>query len=184
MNPDQHLHGREIARRTGLEAGAVARELSRLVNAGLLKSEKRGNQVLYGADRDSPIFDELASILRKTSGLADVLARALEPVRSRIEVAFVFGSVAKGKAGSSSDIDLIVIGDVPFRDAVRLLHPAQNDLRREINPKVYSRREWAALMAEKGAFVRDVLAHPKVFVIGSRRDLAQPARPQSRNRRV
>jgi predicted nucleotidyltransferase len=145
---------------------------------------KRGNQVLYSADRSNPIFDELASILRKTSGLAGVLARALEPLGPRLEAAFVFGSVAKGKAGSSSDIDVILIGEVPFRDAVRALHPVQKDLGREINPKIYSRREWAALTAEKGAFVRDVLANPKIFVIGTARDLAQPARPRPRDRRA
>ncbi len=43
---------------------------------GLLKRTQRGNQQVYSADVTSPIFTELASILRKTSGLADVLVQA------------------------------------------------------------------------------------------------------------
>jgi len=47
LAPDQALHGREIARRTGLPSGTVIRELNRLTDAGLLKREKRGNQSLW-----------------------------------------------------------------------------------------------------------------------------------------
>ncbi len=96
LRPDQALHGREIARRTGLPAGTITRELAKLVEAGLLRREKRGNQQIYSADTNSPIHEELASILRKTSGLADVLVQALAPVVQQVRVAFVFGSMARG----------------------------------------------------------------------------------------
>jgi len=64
LRPDEALHGREIARRTGLAAGTITRELTRLAEVGLLKREKRGNQQLYSADTSGLIFAELASILR------------------------------------------------------------------------------------------------------------------------
>lgn len=64
--------------------------------SAVLTQEKRGNQTLYQANRDSPIFPELAGILRKTSGLSDVVAEALDPLSDRIDVAFIFGSVARG----------------------------------------------------------------------------------------
>ena len=77
LQPDESQHGREIARRTGLPAGTLTRELKRLAGVGLLTQEKRGNQTLYRANRASPIFAELSGILRKTSGLADVVTEAL-----------------------------------------------------------------------------------------------------------
>ena len=80
------LHGREIARRTGLPAGTLTREPRRLAGVGLLTQEKRGNQTLYRANRASPVFTELAGILRKTSGLADVVAEALAPLSDDINV--------------------------------------------------------------------------------------------------
>jgi DNA-binding transcriptional ArsR family regulator len=138
LRPEEALHGREIARRTGLPAGTITRELGKLAEVGLLKREKRGNQQVYSADTSGPIFTELASILRKTSGLADVLVQALAPVATQLRVAFVFGSVAQGRETSGSDIDVMLIGDISFRQAVELLHPTQTVLGREVNPKLFS----------------------------------------------
>ena len=179
LHPEEALHGREIARRTGLAQGTLARELTKLAEAGLLKRERRGNQQVYSADSTCPIFSELASILRKTSGLADVLAEALRPVADQVIVAFVFGSVARGRETAGSDVDLLLIGDVSFRDAVACLHPAQSQLGREINAKVFSAKEFAA-KAMKEPFLVDVLAKPKIFVIGNADELAKLARRQSR----
>ena len=72
LQPDESLHGRKIARRTGLPAGTLTRELKRLAGVGLLTQEKRGNQTLYRANRASPIFSELSGILRKTSGRKEI----------------------------------------------------------------------------------------------------------------
>jgi predicted nucleotidyltransferase len=184
LHPEEALHGREIARRTGLASGTLDRELARLADAGLLKRERRGNQQLYSAERACPVYEELASILRKTSGLADVLAAALEPARGRIDAAFVYGSIASGRERAGSDVDVIVIGDIGFSEAVKLLHPAQQTVGREISPRVYSRKEWAEKRAKPDAFVREVLDGPKLFVIGSEHELAEPRRANARARRA
>jgi predicted nucleotidyltransferase len=178
LHPDEALHGREIARRTNLPPGTLARELRRLEDVGLLLAERRGNQVAFRANRDSPVFQELASILRKTSGLADVVADALAPAAARIDVAFVFGSVAQGRETGNSDVDVMIIGKPAFAEVVRLLHPAQSALARDINPKLYSEKEFAKV-ARTDSFLRDVLAKPKIFLIGDEHDLAKLARHKS-----
>ena len=174
LRPEEALHGREIARRTGLPAGTITRELTKLAEVGLLKREKRGNQQLYSADTTCPVFAEMASILRKTSGMADVLAQALAPLVSKLQAAFVFGSMAQGRETSGSDIDVILIGDIGFAQAVQLLYPAQAALGREINPKVFSSDEFAA-KAATDSFLKDVLAKPKIFLMGNDHDLAELA---------
>ena len=166
LRPDEALHGREIARRTGLPAGTITRELGKLAQAGLLKREKRGNQQIYSADTSAPIFSELASILRKTSGLADVLAQALTPAANQLQVAFVFGSVAQRRETGGSDIDVMLIGDLGFRQAVELLHPTQSVLGRDVNPKVFTADEFIAKVPTE-PFLADVLAKPKLFLIGN-----------------
>jgi predicted nucleotidyltransferase len=170
LRPEEALHGREIARRTGLAAGTITRELTRLAAAGLLKREKRGNQQVYSADTAGPIFAELASILRKTSGMADVLAQALAPLVPRLKLAFVFGSMAQGRESAGSDIDLMLVGDIGFREVVGLLFPAQTSLGREINPKVYAANEFSAKAALEPLLI-DVLAKPKIFLIGDAHEL-------------
>ena len=174
LRPDEALHGREIARRTGLPAGTITRELTKLAEVGLLKREKRGNQQVYSANTGGPIFAELASILRKTSGVVDVLAQALAPAASQLRVAFVFGSVAQGRETAGSDIDVMLIGDLSFRQAVELLHPTQAVLGREVNPKVFAAGEFTAKVSVE-PFLADVLAKPKLFLIGNAHDLEELA---------
>ena len=174
LRPEEALHGREIARRTGLPAGTLTRELKRLADVGLLKRERRGNQQVYSADTSCAVFNEVAAILRKTSGLADVLAEALGSAAKQIRVAFVFGSMAQGRETGASDVDLLLIGDIGFAEAVGLLYPAQAALGREVNPKVFTAVEFSTKATLK-PFLRDVLAKPKIFLIGNDHDLAELA---------
>jgi len=180
LHPDDALHGREIARRTGLPPGTLTRELNRLAASGLLKREKRGNQVLYSADRSCPVFEEVASMLRKTSGMADVIRDALSPVADRILAACVFGSVARGAETSGSDVDVLIVGDVSLGAVVDVFFPIQTRIGREINPKVFSQREWRAKVKAKDVFATEILRKPKMFLIGDRDELAETGRGHAR----
>ncbi|MCY1407394.1 hypothetical protein D9M71_226930 [compost metagenome] len=171
LHPDEQYHQREIARLTDTISGTLSRELTKMVDAGLLLKIRVGNQVHYRANRNCLIFEELASILRKTDGWLEEIARALQPLRERIKVAFVFGSMASGKAGPYSDIDLMVIGDAGFSDLITHLYPLQETFGREINPKQYPQNEWRKMLQEQGAFMREVMSKPKLFVIGMEHDL-------------
>jgi len=171
LHADKRYHVREIARLTGTVAGTLHKELAHLADAGLLLKETVGNQVFYGANRDCPIFEELASILRKTSALTDVLAGALASFSDRIVAAFVFGSMASGKETAGSDVDLLVIGDAGFSEIAKAVYSAQEVIGREINPKVYSKEEWMQMLKNKDAFITEVLKKPKLFIVGSEDEL-------------
>jgi len=176
LRSDDALHGREIARRVNLPSGSVIRELNRLAEVGLLRREKRGNQAVYSENGDSPVFQEVASILRKTAGLADVLKGALAPLTEQIDVAFVFGSLARGAETRGSDIDLMAIGTVDFGAVVDALYPAQQLLGREINPKVFGVKEWNQKLKAKDPFLVEVKTREKIFLIGGRNELAKLGR--------
>lgn len=173
LHPDTTYHVRELARLTGTSAGTLHKELTKLTAGGVLQRQEVGNQVRYSADRNCPIFEELASILRKTSGLVDVLVEALSGVEKSIALAFVFGSVARGEQQSNSDVDVMLVGSLGFADAVRVLHPVQATLQREINPVVYSLDEFRRRAASDDSFVREVLSQPKLFVVGNENDLGK-----------
>lgn len=134
-----------------------------------------GNQVLYQASRESPIFAELAGIFRKTAGLADVLRESLRRVAGEIDLAFVFGSVAQGKEKPTSDIDLLVVGSVPFESVVEAAHAARERLGREVNPVVMSKDAFRSKRRVRDRFVSRVLKEPKIFVIGDTGGLGKPA---------
>jgi predicted nucleotidyltransferase len=171
LHPEQAYYLRQIARLTGTAPGTMQRELIKLEEAELVTVKKIGNQTHYQANRLCPIFEELSSILRKTSGLVDVLLQGLLPLENQIQYAFVFGSTAGGKAGADSDVDIMIIGDLEFGEVVAALHPYQETLGREINPKVFTGKDWTKLMQDNGAFIRDVLSKPKLYIIGNEHDL-------------
>jgi predicted nucleotidyltransferase len=191
LHPEVALHVREIARVTGKAPGTMLRELDRLADAGILLRKPVGNQVQYQANGRCPIYEELRNLLKKTAGVADVLREALEPLRGRIRVAFVYGSVARGDERGGSDLDVMIVGDATFADVVDALAPAGGWLRREINPNVYPADEFAARLAAGDPFLRQVMADRKILLIGTDDDLGQlaarrkaqtPRRGQGRDR--
>lgn len=171
LHPESRYHVREIARLTSTTAGTLHRELTKLANAQVLVREISGNQVYYQANPNFPLFNELASILKKTSGLVDILMDALAPLSPQIKAAFVFGSVAKNTENLGSDIDVLIIGELDFTEAVAALYPAQTNLGREINPKLYSQDQWEKCLKEKAAFIQEILSNPKLFIIGALDDI-------------
>lgn len=171
LHPEQSYHVRELARLTNTSAGTLHKELSKLSDAGILQSKKVGNQQHYSANVQCPIFEELAGIFRKTSGLADVIADALSSVKHQIQLAMVFGSVARGEEQANSDIDVMVVGDIGFGDVVSLLYESQVTLRREINPVVYSMDSFKSRVEKNDSFIKEILNKPKLFIIGSEHEL-------------
>lgn len=171
LHPERTYYLREIARLTSTIPGTLKRELDKLLEVGLLTVKKVGNQNHYQANRECPIYEDLANVLRKTSGLVDVLMSGLLPLSEKIQSAFVFGSVASGNVNAKSDIDLMLIGDLTYAEVVSQMHPLQEQLGREINPKIFTVKEWQKLMRDNGAFVHDVLSKTKLFIIGNEQQL-------------
>lgn len=166
LHPDSSLHVRELARLTGASPGSLHRDLRAMTALGLLLRQEVGRQVHYRANTQSPVFDELAGLLRKTAGLVDVLRDALGPVADQIDYAFVYGSMASGVEHAHSDVDVMIVGSIGFGEAVQALSAAQDELRREVNPTVLTPAQVARKLREKGGFVSQVWATPRLWIMG------------------
>ena len=173
LRPESELHARELARVTGVSIGTLLRELRTLHALGLVKRREVGRQVFFSADPASPVFNELASLLRKTVGLGDRLREALLPLADRVRIAFVYGSMAAGTAAPHSDVDIMVIGDVSFSDVTRALHPEQLALGREINPTVMRAGEFTSRKRARDGFARSVISGPKIWLLGGEDEFAE-----------
>lgn len=170
--PDRSFYTSEIVRNVHSGTGAVTRVLSRLERSGLVSVERIGNQKHYRANRGSPIFEELQSLVIKTVALVDPIRKSLEPHSDRIKAAFIYGSVAKGTDTAHSDIDLMIIGDeLDYSDLYSAAQDVEAALGRKINPIFLSAKDWQRKAAEKGSLVRKITATPRIFVIGSEDDL-------------
>lgn len=172
-HPDRSYFANEIVRHANSGIGAVQRELERFTSVGLLTVEPVGNQKHYRANPASPIYGELRGIVAKTFGVTDVLRDALAPLAKKIHVAFVYGSLAKGTESAASDVDVMIVSDsLTYADLFGTLEPATVALGRTVNPTVYTQKELARRLKESNAFVKRVLAQPRLWLIGDNDDLA------------
>ncbi len=158
------LYLREMERLAGVTVRILQQELKALTAAGLIVCRKDGNRTYYEPNKSHPLYNDLRNIVLKTSGLGDVLRAALQS--DLIDYAFVFGSVARGEEGAESDVDLMVIGSLGLRKLSGLLSGVNETVGREINPHVFSAKEFRQKMQEKDHFVSSVLDSPLMFVLG------------------
>ena len=174
--PDTSFFLREIVRRIGAGQGAAQRELRRLAEAEIILRRPVGRTVMYRANPESPVYEDLRGLVAKTAGVTELLKQALAELRDRIGVAFIYGSFAKtARTRAASDIDVMVVGDVSFGEIVDHVGPLQEKIGREVNPTVYTQHEFARRARTGHHFVGDVLKHPKLFVIGGLRELERLA---------
>lgn len=169
-DPAQELHLRELSRRSSLALGTIQKEVSKLSRAELIVARRDGNRLYYRANTEHPIFAELQGIALKTTGLREQLADALAGMPG-LEMAFVFGSAAAGTTGAASDVDLLVVGDVGLRALAPKLRPLTSTLGRDINPHILTRETLAAKTRAGDAFIRNVLAAPKMWITGDANEL-------------
>ncbi|OGO15032.1 MAG: hypothetical protein A2Z14_03970 [Chloroflexi bacterium RBG_16_48_8] len=157
---------REIAALTKQPIQAVQRELARLEAAGLVQSSTEGNRKYFQANRNLSVFPEIRALLLKTSGMKELIRDHLLEGEGSIRVAFLFGSHASGTETPSSDIDLMVIGDMTGRSLANILAPAREKLGREINPVRMRTEELVQKVADQDPFIHRILREPKTFLIG------------------
>ena len=173
LHPDQDFYQSEIAARAGYSLLQVQRALARIEQAGLISKKYRGRRASYAVERQHPTFEDFRRILIKTVGLREPLLTALEPLSNQIQLAFVFGSMVSGTESASSDIDLLIIGQISSRKLSGLLGSVARDLGREINPVVYPQGEFRQKYQAKNRFVHELVASPKIWLIGSENDLGK-----------
>jgi len=175
MQPDKTWYASELARRMGVPSSSLQRELADLTQVGLLKHSRQGRMAYYQANTASPVFTDLRGLLLKTAGLVDVLADALKPLKGRVHLAFVYGSIARNEDTSESDIDLMVIGKIEPADLALPIRHARTVLGRDINPTVYTPAEFDRKRATKDHFLTQVLSQPRLLVLGREDDMGRAA---------
>lgn len=165
--PERGFHLNELLRLTGLGSASLQRELNKLVNAELVHSERVGNLRTFQANAESPVYEELTGLVRKTLGAQPALREALQPLAKDVESAWIYGSVAKGTDTARSDIDVMLVGkDLTLDRVLNLLIPQETQLGRKINPTILTPAEFKRRLAEPDSFVNRVMAQPVLPLMG------------------
>jgi predicted nucleotidyltransferase len=161
---------RQIQKLTGENFNNIRRELANLKEAGLLKSIPRGNLKYFQLNRTHPLYEDLRNIIYKTEGAGNLIRKVLQPIKG-IRAAFIYGSVSKDKEAKSSDIDLMIIGEVKVAEVYSQISKAEARLKREINVDVVSPEEWLSRKDKKDSYIFDILKNKRIFILGDENDL-------------
>jgi predicted nucleotidyltransferase len=164
-NPNKKYYLRELERILNFSVGNIRRELIKLESTGLFLSENKGNLVYYYLNQSYPLFEELKSIIFKTSGAHKMLQNILKKFDG-IDRAFIYGSFAKREEREGSDIDLLIIGEVNEDKLIEVISNVERKLQREINYAIYGKEDFNKKKKEGNSFISDILKEKKIFLIG------------------
>jgi len=168
---DEPLHMREIERRSGCAIGTIQSELKKLLRHDLVQKRKDGNRLYYQANKTHPLYPDIRNLVLKTNGLVEIIHNALLKAET-IQIAFVFGSIARQEENSRSDLDLMVIGNLGLRNLTEMLSKIPPIIQREINPYVLSKKEFTERRERKDHLITNIMNSKKIFIIGNENDLA------------
>ena len=169
-NTGRRYYLRELERLLGYSAGNIRRELLKLQRDDLLKTQRIGNLLYYSLNQNHPLFEELKSIVSKTIGVEASLKAALSSLPN-VKAAFIFGSFASKSERETSDVDVMIIGEPDVSLLNKKINELEKRLKREINPFVYSWRDYQAKKRGRSSFIVDLLRSSRIMLIGAEDDL-------------
>lgn len=166
-DPDKEYYLTEIARNLNKEASYFQRHLDGFVKDGILLDERKGNLRFFKLNKNYPLYEDIKKIISKTLGIEFKLKDLVNALNG-VEIAFIFGSIAKNKENTNSDIDLMLIGEEVDQDIlidkVRVL---ENELNREINYHIYGKEELIKKIKENNSFIINIISEPIISLKGN-----------------
>jgi predicted nucleotidyltransferase len=164
-NPEHSYYLRELERMFDMPVSVLRKELMRLEDEGVFLSEKKGNLLYYRLNRDFPLFEELKNIVRKTIGIEGLLKDAITKIKG-VDSAFIYGSFARGKEKTASDVDLCVIGHINEDQLIAKINVIEKSIKREINYALFTPEEFNKKKKNKDAFILDLIDNKKIMLKG------------------
>jgi predicted nucleotidyltransferase len=165
-NPERRFYTREIAKITGESLNAVRRELGHLEKAGLIKSHTEGNLKYFEVIKEFPLYPELKKIIYSTVALGDYLRNRLKDSES-IELAFIYGSVARNEEVAKSDIDLFIVGKIEEEELHGLVSDIEKGIGREVNYTLMTKKEFNERKGRGEPFLKRIMGERKLVVKGN-----------------
>jgi len=169
-NPERSFYMQEIGRIVGKKPGTFQRTINNMVSEGVLVSEYKANARFFKVNKKYPIYKELKSIVFKTVGVQGSIREVLEEI-GNVKISFIYGSYAKAKETSFSDIDIIVIGNADEDKLIEALDTLEGKFQREINYKLYTFKKFMKEIDEKEPFILAIIRDKKIMLIGNESEL-------------
>lgn len=157
-NSRQSFGVRELAHLAKVDPGNLSRWLKRWTDEGLLERTSSTAAPRYAvAQRES--LKPLVRFFQLQSSWAKCLQAQLQALGDDVEAAAVFGSMAAGSATVDSDLDLLVLTELPRVRAQAAFKAVARELRKTVNVLAYTRNDWESMLQEGNPLALDILQH-------------------------
>lgn len=166
-HPDREYYLSELGAVLNKHPGIFQRGINSLEKRGLVVSRKRGNQRLFKINQAHPLFPEIKSIAQKTKGIEGLLEAAVKNIKG-INTALIYGSYVKSLMRPDSDVDiLVVVTDHKAEDTLlERIGSIERKLQREVNYKIYAKKEFEKKIKERDPFLEEVLSDKYILLKG------------------
>lgn len=165
LAPDTSFYIKEMSTRVGLAFSMVYKELAKLKNLGLVIEERKGKLRLFKINKQSLLYEDLKMIFIKTVGLGDIVTEHLQKL-DKIRYAFIYGSFARGQQLKTSDVDLLIIGDLDEEELIKAISEMEKSLGREINYILWSEREFERRAKTKHHLLTEIADNSIIGLVG------------------
>lgn len=176
-NPQQMFYVRELTRASGEEINAVRRELEHLDKTGIVTKEKRSNRVYYQANFAYDYFEDILSIVAKSTGIGAAIRERRKDL-GKIKFAMLSGKYARNKARETGEIDLLVVGTVNLDQLNSLIKTEEQRRETEINYTVMTQDEFIFRKSRRDPFLLGILSRSRIMIIGDEEGLVDKAGPE------
>ena len=153
-NPYEEIHLREFSRRLKISPNSANRFLDFFISEGLIIDRRVANLRYFKANMDSTTFRQI----KVTKSIHELeMSGLVSNLSGNCLSCVVFGSVAKGRDESESDIDLVIVGK--NKEKIKeIIRNVQKKFKRELSFHIFTSVEWRRQKTENKAFYQDVVS--------------------------
>lgn len=146
LNPAMKAYLREMAKEFDVSTNSVRTELNTLTENNILIAERDGRNVYYRANTKHPLFPELSSMVRKITGIDELVKSVIERL-GNLEAVYLTGDYARGQ--DTGIIDMVLIGDINREQLDDVMMKTERYIKRKIRPLVLTQTEFDQLLEKR-----------------------------------
>ena len=168
-NPNRSYYVREITRKIGEQINSVRRELSNLLNIGIIVSETTNNRLYYEVNQKYEFYDPLKAIFGSGSQVSTKAPSKNDQkddlkALGNIDLLIFTGQFTRDE---TAGIDLFIVGNTNTHAVQKFVSELEEKEGKELRYTVMNLDDFKYRQQVKDRFVMNILASKKQIMIDS-----------------
>ena len=164
-NPNRSFYVREITRKIDEQINSVRRELSNLLNTGIIKSDSSNNKLYYEINQTHEFYKPLRTIFSsKSSTKSNLFSPQEKKFREigKVKLVYLLGKFVRD---TNAPADLLLVGDVNRNKLVALVEAIEKEEGFEITYSSMSEDDYRYRLTVKDRFLTQIDNSKKTVIV-------------------